>query len=316
MDSTVKRSLFWGIVAGAFLLSIYFAILTLANSFNHAIEQFQLLWYWIIALALGFSTQVALYTFIRRRSREINTKNATREVVAAGGISTGSMIACCAHHLVDFLPLLGLSAAFLFLAQYQLLFIVLGIASNVIGITIMLQIIKKHSLYEKKGVLAKIMRLNFKIVRNISIAGSIVVLIVVFAFLFYTNSGRTSNEKAKDNANQELNKNVELPVKSNEGGGLSIEAKPINYKLGEQLLFEVTLNTHVGDLNFDLAGKTLLFDNLNNQYTPLEWSGEQGGHHLIGTLKFPPVSKNVKTLKLVISDVYDVRERVFQWDIK
>jgi hypothetical protein len=43
----------WGSLAGLLLLSLYFAIVTIANSFAHALEEFRLLWYWIAALVLG-----------------------------------------------------------------------------------------------------------------------------------------------------------------------------------------------------------------------------------------------------------------------
>jgi len=48
------------------------------------------------------------------------------------------MAACCAHHLVDLLPILGLSAAALFLSEYQEQLLIFGILANVIGIAMML----------------------------------------------------------------------------------------------------------------------------------------------------------------------------------
>ena len=68
---------------------------------------------------------------------------AKKEIAATGGISATSMVACCAHHLVDVLPILGFSALFLFLAKYQLFFIILGITSNIIGI-IFMEILKRY----------------------------------------------------------------------------------------------------------------------------------------------------------------------------
>jgi hypothetical protein len=44
------------------------------------------------------------------------------------------MVACCAHHLTDVLPLLGLSAAAAFLAEYRIPFMLAGLATNLIGI--------------------------------------------------------------------------------------------------------------------------------------------------------------------------------------
>ena len=46
------------------------------------------------------------------------------------------MLACCAHHLVDLLPLVGLSAAAVFLNAYKTPLFVVGIAMNVVGIVV------------------------------------------------------------------------------------------------------------------------------------------------------------------------------------
>jgi hypothetical protein len=154
----------WGIIAGTTLLSIYFLILTVANSFTHAVEQFKLMWYWITLLVVGFGIQAGLYTYIRgvlklRKQSGV----ATSTVAAAGGISTTSMVACCAHHVTDVLPILGASAAVLFLSQFQNIFMMIGVLSNVIGINLMLKIIQKNELYEKNGsILPALMKLDMK----------------------------------------------------------------------------------------------------------------------------------------------------------
>ncbi|UCD35460.1 MAG: hypothetical protein JSU90_01110 [Nitrospiraceae bacterium] len=82
-------------------------------------------------------------------------------VATAGGISTTSMVACCAHHLTDVLPLVGASAAAVFLSQYQSVFLTAGVLSNLVGITLMLKIIQKQGLYrQKQTILSALMRLN------------------------------------------------------------------------------------------------------------------------------------------------------------
>ena len=54
------------------------------------------------------------------------------------------MLACCAHHASDVLPLIGLSGAALFLTDYRVPFMVLGIATNLVGIVVMLRQMRKH----------------------------------------------------------------------------------------------------------------------------------------------------------------------------
>ncbi len=54
------------------------------------------------------------------------------------------MLACCAHHAGDFLPLLGLSGAALFLNDNRVYFMPLGIASNFGGIAVMLRTLRQR----------------------------------------------------------------------------------------------------------------------------------------------------------------------------
>ncbi len=79
-------------------------------------EQTAELWYWVLALAGGFGVQAGLFSFIRQSFRERRAA-ATASVATSGGVSAGSMAACCAHHLSDVLPLLGLSGLAAFLAN-------------------------------------------------------------------------------------------------------------------------------------------------------------------------------------------------------
>lgn len=169
---SARKPLFWGLAAGVALLSVYFLILTIANSFRHSLEQLQGIWYWIMLLVLGFGTQVGLYVYMREAIRlRKNSGAATSAVAAAGGISTTSMIACCAHHVTDVVPVLGASAAAVFLTQYQNIFIILGVLSNLIGITVMLNIIQKNDLYhEGNGLLSSLMRIDMQ--KSLYVVGS------------------------------------------------------------------------------------------------------------------------------------------------
>lgn len=54
--------------------------------------------------------------------------------VAGAGAGSAAMLACCAHHLVDVLPLVGLSAATVFLNDHRAPIIALSLGMNVLGI--------------------------------------------------------------------------------------------------------------------------------------------------------------------------------------
>jgi len=144
-----------GILGALALLLFYFIILTIANSPSHAVQQFLDMWYWVVTLAIGFGIQIGLYVHITNTKHQLS-KGATASVATSGGMSTVSMAACCAHHLTDVLPLLGLAAAATFLVKYQTLFLLIGVVSNLIGITMMLKIIKKEKLSGNCSILKKI----------------------------------------------------------------------------------------------------------------------------------------------------------------
>lgn len=133
-----------GLTAAIALAGIYLGIVTVAQSWDHAVELFITDWYFVLAITAGFGTQVGLFTYIRT---DILTRGQTGSTVAVTGAGTGtstvSMLACCAHHLTDVLPLVGLSGAAIFLTDYRVPFMVLGIATNVVGIVVMLRLIRK-----------------------------------------------------------------------------------------------------------------------------------------------------------------------------
>ena len=143
--AAIKKHILVGIGAAGLLIIVYIGIITLAQDWRHALKQTAELWYWILALVSGFGIQVGLFSFIRQSMRERRAAN-TGSVAASGAVSTGAMIACCAHHLSDLLPLLGLSGLALFLVRYQLFFIIVGVVANIVGITIMLDTIQRYGL--------------------------------------------------------------------------------------------------------------------------------------------------------------------------
>lgn len=138
-----------GIAGSAFLSVLYFTIVSLAQGWRHAIELFWEERWIVIPMILGFGIQMALYIILKKRLfiPVTNTGPAGALTGASGTTSTIAMIACCAHHAVDVLPILGLTAAATFLANYQKLFMLLGLGTTFIGILVMLIILLKE--YEK-----------------------------------------------------------------------------------------------------------------------------------------------------------------------
>lgn len=127
------NSYLYGFLAAGSVLSLYAVTMTvLSRSWIAAWEQFRALWYLMVPLAVGFGVQVGLYMKLRQAIRQ-----KTQRAVAAGGSSAGiSMLACCAHHAADILPILGLSAAATLIGQYQKPILIVSLIINIIGIGI------------------------------------------------------------------------------------------------------------------------------------------------------------------------------------
>lgn len=138
-----------GIVAAFGMFGMYVLILTVFQDFSHAMQQAGQDWLWVGLVALGFGTQIGLYTHLRLLVSAAKAAGATAMTGAGTGTSTLGMVACCAHHLTDLAPLValtgasGLSGAIAFLNEWKYVFIALGLIVNAIGIVITLRTIRK-----------------------------------------------------------------------------------------------------------------------------------------------------------------------------
>ncbi|MAT43744.1 MAG: hypothetical protein CL609_15510 [Anaerolineaceae bacterium] len=131
-------------LAGIFMLTaLYFGIVTLAESWQHALDLFWQDRWVVFPLILGFGIQMALYVILKKRLFiPVDNIGPSGALAGVGGsTSTVAMVACCAHHVADVLPILGLTAAATFLAEYQMLFMIVGLGITSIGIIVMLIIL-------------------------------------------------------------------------------------------------------------------------------------------------------------------------------
>lgn len=181
-NNLVLKPVLFGILGGLILLGFYFGIVSLAADFRHAVDELLTLWYWIVPLVVGFGVQAGLFAYVKGYAK-VASASAKGSIAASGGLSTISMAACCAHHVTDFLPLLGLSAAALFLTQYQTVFLTVGVVSNLIGINLMFRIIQKHGFYWESGSwLNRLMALNLKGTLYVLLAAGAAAVGVAFYF--------------------------------------------------------------------------------------------------------------------------------------
>lgn len=128
-----------GLLAALALVGVYLGLVTWAQGFTHAR---QLLWddrYFVAAIAGGFGLQAGLFVCVRRLSSLHGAGSAAAATATGTGTSSAAMVACCAHHVTDALPVLGLSGAALFLNDYRIPLMVLGLAVNAGGVAFMLR---------------------------------------------------------------------------------------------------------------------------------------------------------------------------------
>ncbi len=103
----LAKPLAWSVLAFALMLAVFFGVVGVISGWSYTLEQFATFWYYIIALALGFGVQIGLYTYLRQiiGHQTLSSKMA----VASGTTSTAAMISCCAHYLINVLPVIAVS---------------------------------------------------------------------------------------------------------------------------------------------------------------------------------------------------------------
>ena len=144
---TYKKRVLWpvgaGLIGATFLTALYFGIVSWAESPEHALDLFWEQRWIVIPIILGFGVQAALYITLKKRLFvPVDHAGPSGAMTGAGGAtSTLAMVACCAHHVTDVLPILGLTAAATFLAEYQTAFMLVGLGTTLVGIAVMLFIL-------------------------------------------------------------------------------------------------------------------------------------------------------------------------------
>lgn len=136
METGIAKPLQYGAGASALMFAVYFGVVGLVSGMDFALEQFVKYWYFIVTLAVGFGLQVGLFTHLKRL---VGHHGASGKVVAVSGTtSTAAMVSCCAHYLVNVLPVLGVTGFLVVVAEYQVELFWVGLAFNAAGVTYIL----------------------------------------------------------------------------------------------------------------------------------------------------------------------------------
>lgn len=129
-----------GVVAGLGLVLLYILVMSLGlGSLSYTISELSRLKYWLAALTISFGIHIGLFRYIRMRSSMMQKGM----VSASAATSTTAMIACCAHHLTDVVPLIGVSVIATVLTKYQVWFLAVGVFSNLVGIGLLIRNIRR-----------------------------------------------------------------------------------------------------------------------------------------------------------------------------
>lgn len=106
-------------------------------------------------------------------------------------------------------------------------------------------------------------------------------------------------------------------TQSNNKGRVMVNVRPVQLAAGQPAKFEVRMNTHSVTLDHDLVAACTLRDDRGREYQPTGWDGSpSGGHHRKGILEFPELKGDTEKITLVIRQVSNVPERIFEWSVE
>jgi hypothetical protein len=279
------------------LLSLYLIAMSLGNTFTIAVSELGRWWPYVTALAVGFGIQVGLYTYLRDFARTGSGELHGSQMAVGGGVSATSMVVCCLHHVTDVLPILGLSAVSLFLANYQSVFMSLGILSSIVGTLMMLEQLQSVAAVDSlsTGLDRLLAWYDVAKIKKVTLAASTLIFVVLLVGALGSQGAMASPDDST--------------VVGSEAG-VTFTIKSVDY--GEAIGFQMKIDTHQGALDFDLTEVSTLVVG-GTIYEPLSWEGSPpGGHHRSGELVFP-TGGELGPSRLVIRDVYGAAERVFDF---
>ncbi len=129
------RSWRLGLLAATGWIVVYALTVSLLAGPAHLLDQVRRDGRLLGLLAAGFAIQVALLVELHRRQR--GSTRTTGPAIAGTSVSTVGMVACCAHHVADLLPLVGAAGVATVVTSAQRPLMLVGLAINIAAIAIL-----------------------------------------------------------------------------------------------------------------------------------------------------------------------------------
>lgn len=143
----------------------------------------------------------------------------------------------------------------------------------------------------------------------------IIIFLVVIGFISLNKLTKNQNTQILMSSKSVIPIN-KLDEQTNNNGSVTVSVAPyqsINTGIWE---FEIVLNTHSVELDYDLTKTAILIAN-GKEYQPIAYNGDSpGGHHRKGILKFPPILPQPQSIILKLLQIGGVEERNFVWQLK
>lgn len=129
------RSVLAGTIGFAAIVVFYLLVVGVASgSVEHLRDQIRTDWWLLAPITAGFGLQIAMLSELRVRRRSGGA--AAGAARAGAGTSAAGMLACCAHHVAEFVPFLGLTGVAAALTAWRTEMMVVGLAVNTFAVAL------------------------------------------------------------------------------------------------------------------------------------------------------------------------------------
>lgn len=131
-----------------------------------------------------------------------------------------------------------------------------------------------------------------------------------------SNTGSAEGQSpAREQEPPQLPAAAGLDTQTSDAGRVVVDVTPRSLS-GDAWTFDVALNTHSVNLDYDLTQISALRCDQGQEFAPVAWEGAgPGGHHRSGVLQFAALDHPTSFVELVVRDVAGTPERVFHWEM-